>query len=169
MKTRDTLQTLGVLCGTRYFVAGIKGEEAFAALIQCYLDEGFTVGCATLWAHFVATNAQLCPELCLGQEPPFNLGPDCHLTDCLNCSETQFSPAFDWIAGRNQQKSGITENIGRNCTEFYPVVHDPCPGQTAPPTMAPTPGPTGSGARHYVLSFMWMLVALVLTSYSWSA
>ena len=140
MKLRNRLATIGTLCGTSYYLNGLSFEN----LVQCYEIEGFTRECSELLGHRVATSAELCALECLSNKGPLNGDPpECAFNDCLSCGN-QFHAAYDRAAGRNQPKSGITEQIGRNCSEFYPVVHDPCPGQKAPPVL-PTPSPITSG------------------------
>ena len=160
MVLRDDMPKIGVLCGTKYFTSN---PRSFDELIQCYQDQGFTKDCATLWSHLTATNAVLCAGLCFGAKPPYNTDPpECDLNACLSCG-VPFAQAFDAIAGRTQPNSGITENIARNCSEFYAVVHDPCPGQEAPATdeaKAPTAAP--SGAAPWRTSFAFVAMSLMM-------
>ena len=140
---RDRMADIGFLCGIGFFTGG-----TFEEVIQCYQNEGFSQGCSTLWAHFTATNGLICATLCINTEPSFNgEPPQCALNECLECGEL-FRQEFDFIAGRTSASSGVTEPIARNCSQFYPVVHDPCPGQEgAPPTSAPTTT-TSDAASH---------------------
>lgn len=155
MALRDEMPKIGVLCGTSYF---LSSPRSFDVLIQCYQDEGFTRDCATLWSHLTATNAAKCAQYCLGSKPPYNTDPpECDLNECLSCG-VSFAEAFEVIAGRTQQNSGITENIARNCSDFYAVVHDPCPGQEAPAdeATAPTSAPSGATSWRTTLAFVVM-------------
>ncbi len=135
---RDQMARIGIVCGTAYFLGG-----TFDELITCYKDKGYTDECSTLWAHFTATNGMFCASLCITTKPPFNGDPpQCALIECLTCGEP-FRVLFDSISGRTSMNSGFTEPIARNCSGFYPVIHDPCPGQFGPP---PTPAPTTTGS-----------------------
>lgn len=159
MRTRESLQSKGVLCGTRYFI-----NREFDKLIDCWQEEGFTRDCAYMWAHFTASNAALCAGKCLDQKPPFNgPPPECEVTDCLKCGDP-FNSEFDLLAGRDQPRSGITENIGRQCSLFYPVVHDPCPGQAPPPTGPPVPtmAPVRSAASQLQSSVTLVMTMLLV-------
>ena len=154
MVLRDEMPKIGTLCGTSYYVNGLS----FEILVQCYVDTaGFTRDCAELWGHYTATNVELCLE-CLKQDPYNGDPPECALNDCLACGE-EFRSVFDRVAGRNQPKSGITEPIGRKCSEFYPVVHDPCPGQKLPPTPSPA---TSGGADQWGRTAAALVVASVV-------
>ncbi len=158
---RDRMANIGIVCGTDYFLGG-----TFEGLINCYQEEGYTAECSTLWAHFTATNGMLCASVCITTKPPFNGDPpQCPLNECLTCGEP-FQATFDLISGRTSKNSGFTEPIARNCSEFYPVVHDPCPGQTGPtPTPAPTTT-TGSDAAPLLatsaaFTMLWFLMGWV--------
>jgi hypothetical protein len=143
MKLRDKMSKIGTLCGTKYYVNGFS-------LTQCFVETaGFTRGCAELWGYYTVAVAELCGSQCQGDHGPANGDPpECTLNECFQCFE-QFNFAFDRVAGRSLPNSGITEEeqVGRNCSEFYPIMHDPCPGQKAPPT-SPTPSPNTSGGTY---------------------
>jgi hypothetical protein len=63
---------------------------------------------------------------------------------------------------RLRRTLGITEQIGRICSEFYPVVHDPCPGQKAPPVL-PTPSLiTSGGADQWGTAAALVVVSVVM-------
>lgn len=53
--------------------------------------------------------------------------PDCAPSPCLAC-QGRFRTVFDQLLGMQFQLAGITERIPVPCSEFYPVVHDPCVG-----------------------------------------
>jgi hypothetical protein len=157
MVLRDEMPKIGTLCGTSYYVNGLS----FEILVQCYVDTaGFTRDCAELWGHYTATNAEFCFSQCLKQGPFNGDPPECALNDCIACGE-EISYEFDRVSGRNQPKSGITEPIGRKCSEFYPVVHDPCPGQKVPPSPSPTTTTSG-GADQWGTA-----VALLVVMMGW--
>jgi hypothetical protein len=94
MSTVDTLQSKSITCATQFAFGG-----TFEDLVSCYETVGFTTQCATLWAHFAASNAELCAGSCAGQtgtlsgDPPF-----CELGSCLSCSE-DFEADFNALAG----------------------------------------------------------------------
>jgi hypothetical protein len=158
MFLRDRMPAIGSLCGTAYFLGGMD----FDKLILCYQTEGFTNDCSMLWAHFTATNGALCAGPCISAKPPYNGDPpECKLDECLTCGE-QFIADFDRISGRTQMNSGITENIARNCSDFYPVIHNPCPGLDIPDdaeTSTPTTAP--SNARSMLTIFTGLEILLV--------
>lgn len=94
MSTITTLQTQTITCATQFAFGG-----TFERLIECYETLGFTNQCATLWAHFSASNAELCAGSCAGQTSTlFGDPPLCELGPCLSCSES-FQADFDDLAG----------------------------------------------------------------------
>jgi hypothetical protein len=138
-----------VLCSVSYTL-----NRDFNDLITCYEDKlGLTKECATLWAHYSATNAGLCAETCAssinGQVNLTGPPPECALSECLQCSNSTFQADFDILSGRTWAHSGITEQVARPCNDFYRVVHDPCAGNATfvepNRTMTPTPVPTSGG------------------------
>lgn len=147
MQSRETLAGESFTCGLAFFTAGI-GDDAWSVLVQCFENLGFSSGCAELWGHFTASNANLCGFECISPGGFNSDPPECSLNECLTCGVNSVTPEFDRIAGRKQTTSGITEVISRPCSEYYRVIHDPCPGQTAPPTVSPAPtiSTTRSGA-----------------------
>lgn len=60
IKTYGSLETESIICATSYTFS-----RDFPALVQCYAKLGFTESCATLWAHFAATNGSKCAFNCL--------------------------------------------------------------------------------------------------------
>jgi secreted trypsin-like serine protease len=120
MKTLQTFHAEIATCQTVYSVLG----KSFSALVSCLQQAGFTPDCATLWAHFAATELDVCSSKCqvISGEPSNGPAPECALPDCLQCS---------------------VETVARPCSSIYPVVHDPCAGVNTSPTPSPTPRPTG--------------------------
>jgi hypothetical protein len=145
MKTLKTFHAEIATCQTVYSVLG----KSFSALVSCLEQAGFTVECATLWAHFAATELDVCSSKCQGisGEPSSGNAPECALPDCLQCTADAFGTDMDRFAGRTMPNSGIIETVARPCPLIYPVVHDPCagvnPSPTPSPTTSPTPRPTG--------------------------
>lgn len=169
MQSRETLQVDSFLCGLQYFTSTIPDDEKWTVLIQCFENVGFSTGCAELWSHFTATNANLCAAQCFSQGDDLNGDPpDCPLNECLSCSAASATEEFDRIAGRNMPNSGITENIIRNCSDFYTVIHDPCPGQTAAPTTSPaptdTPPTSGSSSQAQLFGAATAAAIVLLTA-----
>mmetsp|Transcript_22030 Transcript_22030/g.50756 ORF Transcript_22030/g.50756 Transcript_22030/m.50756 type:complete len:287 (+) Transcript_22030:170-1030(+) len=68
LESLDIINGLMVLCATDYTAKPNK-NEAWTDLIQC-IQRGisFTDPCATLWAHFAATNAAKCALECVTNE-----------------------------------------------------------------------------------------------------
>jgi hypothetical protein len=69
--------------------------------------------------------------------------PACEPSKCLTC-QADFRKVFDKIAGIELNKAGITERIAQKCSDFYPVIHDPCLGLDEYPSAddSPTPAET---------------------------
>jgi hypothetical protein len=57
--TYATLETESIKCATSYTFS-----RDFPTLVSCYEALGFTGSCATLWAHFAATNGSECALNC---------------------------------------------------------------------------------------------------------
>ena len=137
---RDELFKVAIACGTLYFTGG----STFDSLVACFQYAGYTEDCATLWSHLTATSAELCTNVCLDANSELNGDPpECALAECGECGQ-RYQPEFELIAGRTNRNSGFTEMLAHRCSEFYPVVHDPCPLLRKDPV--PTPAPTASDA-----------------------
>ncbi|KAI2506997.1 hypothetical protein MHU86_7382 [Fragilaria crotonensis] len=153
---RDEIFKLAFSCGTIYYT----GQRSFSTLVSCYRYAGFTEECAKLWSHLTATSAELCVKDCLGADSQLNGDPpECALRECGACGQ-QFRPVFDEIEGRTTWKSGFTEPLAQSCSDFYPVVHDPCPLRQDP-TPAPTPKTSGA-ASSWVLSGAFTIMCLLM-------
>lgn len=100
MQTIDSIQSQSISCGFEYVLGGMR----FDKLTQCYEKLGFTGSCATLWAHFTATNYKLCSGLCIPDQTTNQLvmndvnQPGCPFTACFNCSST-FGLDFNLLGG----------------------------------------------------------------------
>ena len=129
MKTVDTFRQDIAACQT-------QGGQNFTELQTCIEEVGFTSHCANLWAHFAATEPEVCADKCQGIDfdAPFNgPPPGCDLPECFQCTAVFIGDDLEQLAGRTMPNSGIVENVARPCTSFYPVVHDPCPVPKPPP------------------------------------
>lgn len=117
-----------------------SSEVRFAELFTCVKNLGFSDPCGELWAHYLATNGNLCASNCskgytgvpvLNGDPP-----NCTLSECLQCSADIFQDDFDMLSGRTMSASGIIDAIARPCSTFYPVDQTSCTSTLA--TAAPT-------------------------------
>jgi hypothetical protein len=93
MSTMDSLQSKSITCGTQFVFGG-----TFSGLVDCYETIGFTTPCATLWAHFAASNTELCAGDCAGQITLNGDPPLCELGSCLSCA-ADFEAEFNDLAG----------------------------------------------------------------------
>ena len=140
-------------------------------MIQCYLDVGLTVPCATLWAHFGAVNVLSCSDVCIpdanGKTTLNEDPPTCEYAPCLQCSSVPQAD-FDALAGRTWQNSGVTERIIRPCSSFARIDHhDPCVGTTEAGTCgnsAPTAAPKDNPSAAAVVSVLLAMTATVTTT-----
>jgi hypothetical protein len=167
------LQSQSIFCATAHVLTG-----DFPALIQCYANLGFTDECSLLWAHFGATNGELCASDCTPDPDSLKIeltegAPMCALLPCLDCSTSQFENDFNILAGRSKSatNSGFNDVIPYSCDSFYLIEdHDPCVGAAptfspAPSTGVPTMSPTiSAAARERGLSFRssMMMVSPIL-------
>jgi len=137
INTYGTLETESIACATSYTFS-----RDFEALVECYGALGFTGSCATLWAHFAATNGSNCMMPCFpGLDGVTELNgpaPLCEPSKCLEC-QADFLESFNNIAGFEATKAGITERIAHSCNDFYRVLHDPCIGLDGAPAPDPPP------------------------------
>jgi hypothetical protein len=162
------LRSASIFCATGFAI-----NRQFPKLIQCYENIGFTDNCSLLWAHFAATNAELCAASCVPDPVTFTIklteeAPTCALGSCLNCSASQFEEEFNLLAGRwrSVQNSGFSDEIPYSCDTFYLIEdHDPCvdsaPAALVTPTMSPT---MSAAARDWDRSFrsIMMMVSPIL-------
>jgi hypothetical protein len=154
MKTLPSLELDSLLCATSYVFGPV--DTRFDALVNCYTALGFTDDCSTLWAHYGATNAVECADVCIpdpstGQSLIHGDPPECAAQPCLTCTRV-LQDDFNDIAGRTMWRSGITERIVLQCGDIYPVDHgDPCVGSTERGdvvTESPTPDPGSGGSAN---------------------
>jgi len=124
METGPALQDLASKCGFRGQVNATLG-------IQCFLDLGFTEGCANIWYANTNATSESCFWVCTkytiagngSNAPP----PSCELAECLNCDEVNSGPIFKQYAGRARCNSGLLSGIVRNCSEVIPLEqNNPC-------------------------------------------
>jgi hypothetical protein len=140
----DSLQTFGtesILCAISY-IFNPNLETRLDSMIECAERTGLTNECAKLWAHYGATSALMCASSCprdINGDITYNgPAPECALDECLDCP-TQYNEFFDAMSGRTLKGSGITAETALPCSDFSPVVHDPCVGALATVSPAPTP------------------------------
>lgn len=168
MKFDDSFESHTVACSASYAL-----NRNFDKLVGCFQDKeksGLSQECATLWAHYVATNVGLCAARCLDTTQLNGPAPECELLDCLQCSNSTFQADFDIISGRTLQNSGITERIARPCADFFRVDHDPCQGNTTfdePETMPPTPAPTSGVYVSPKGAWIALAAAALVVGYGW--
>ena len=169
MKFSATFESSTVACTTSYVI-----NRNFEKLVTCFQNPdlfGMSQECATLWAHYAATNAFLCSSACFDTSEVNGPAPQCELLDCLQCSESKFQADFDVLSGRTLTNSGITQRIARPCADFFRVIHDPCLGNTTfdePNTMptAPTQAPS-SGGSSPKRAWIALAAAAAVTGYGW--
>jgi hypothetical protein len=138
IQTYGELESKTIVCATSYVFS-----KDFDTLVSCFSDMGFTQECATLWAHFSATNGANCATDCLPDETGLTLlhgpAPECEPQGCLTC-QAGFRLDFEAIGGLVFNQAGITERIAKDCDSFYRVTHDPCvQAGPASPTVSPAP------------------------------
>lgn len=124
METGPSLQSFSKACGFRGQVNKTDG-------IQCFLDLGFTLGCAQIWYYNTVQSAKSCLQVCtrytIARDPSNGPPPNCTLADCLYCDEVNSGPIFKEYAGRSRRNSGLLSGIVRNCSEMIPLVQEnPC-------------------------------------------
>jgi hypothetical protein len=135
-------------------------------MTKCFVDLGFSPDCSLLWAHRSAANALDCAAICFADFTYNGPPPTCTLGTCLACA-LPFQEDYDVIGGRSYAGSGITENVARPCSAFFPVVHDPCVGAQALTGTAGTAMPTtmiekeDSGVKNGVTHAMLGVVGMV--------
>jgi hypothetical protein len=101
MATISTLQSQSITCGFDYVL-----DSSFDGLVSCYTDIGFSTPCATLYAHYTATNFNLCGKqgVCFPDQATNELTmnnfsqPGCPFNACYNCS-VSFGAVFDKLSG----------------------------------------------------------------------
>jgi hypothetical protein len=165
-------QSLSIECGFLFATGG-----NFSTLVSCFQTKlGLGTQCATLWAHFTATNSAKCASFCIPDSSGnvvLNEGPPtCPLGPCLNCS-VSFAQDFNYYGGvwKSPSNAGINDMIADPCSQFTRVTtHDPCLGALpSGPTVSPapvaisTPAPTGgstSGGNALHQRIVLMLTAI---------
>ena len=159
MATFDAINPISVACATNYLISPDL-EGRFDKLIQCYTNIGFSPPCATLWAHFAATNANVCavecvPDVTTNQIPLFLDPPFCPAAPCVACGAAKFEGPFNQLAGiwLSAINTGLVEELPYPCDAFtaVPNLGPPCVLEDAVPTRAPT-GTSGAKTRRSVLA-----------------
>jgi len=98
--------------------------------IQCFVNLGFTPGCAAAWYYNTKKTASECFAVCATTSglglPPVR-ARDCELSRCLACDEENAGPLFKLFAGRTRRNSGLLSHIARPCSAIVPLEHqNPC-------------------------------------------
>lgn len=124
METGPELQDLASTCGIRGQFNKTKG-------IQCFLDLGFTLGCANIWYYNTVNTRRDCLRVCVSYTVSGNGSnlppPSCDLAACINCDEVNSGDIFKQYAGRTRRNSGLLSGIVRNCSEIIPLQQEnPC-------------------------------------------
>lgn len=159
--SNPNLAEVGIRCGFRSILDFTDG-------VSCYIDEGFTEGCATIWIYNSLKTSVACPTCpghAINMEPNNGDAPTCELAECLQCDEEESGPLFKKFAGRTRRGSGLLSAIVRPCNSISSFVHrDPCDDSTSAPTAAPnaptTEAPTGGGP--VVSSLLWLLLSSIV-------
>jgi hypothetical protein len=142
MNTIDSIADITAACAASYFVSTTAGAR-FGELTDCIQNAGFTTPCATLWAHFAATNAAVCSLACVSADNEQNFNgppPMCELSECLACSNTLFEDDLNRLAGvyKSPWNAGFADAVATPCSAFTRIADlDPCQGLA--PTISPAP------------------------------
>lgn len=110
---------------------GFIGLLGFGLGPKCFRNLGLTSACADMWFYNTRSTSRSCFLLCwldvLLNKPANDPGPDCSLTNCIQCDEDNSGPIFLEYSGRTRRNSGLLANIIRPCSELETVAHvDPC-------------------------------------------
>ena len=129
MDTLEGFESRTVVCATAWL-----GSRNFGNLVDCFTGMGFTQGCSTLWAHYTLLNALLCAAVCL-PDSSTNLvklieGPDCAYTNCVKCAAEDYplNEILDDLSGHTVLGGAIVDRKPLPCSEYTPLVYDPCGG-----------------------------------------
>lgn len=108
-----------------------RGLRSVEAGIQCFMELGFTEGCATTWFWNTRESTRKCALTCipftlLGMSPNKKNG-GCTYSACIKCDEVKSGPIFKKYAGRTRRNSGLLSNIVRPCIELIELKQkNPC-------------------------------------------
>lgn len=176
-ETLVNMNSINVVCASDYVVSADRSTR-FEKLIDCYAKASkLTRPCATLWAHFGATNGELCAEVCVPNSD-FEIllndpDKDCALSKCLNCSATQFEAEFNTMAGLYKSifNAGMLDPVTYPCDVFYRIqdeAWDPCVG-AVPGSAVRTKAPVTSAASSWTRVSLWsMTIAFLTTTTAWT-
>lgn len=128
MNSYCTCHSRSVPCATSH-TTPFRGTEDDG--VQCFIELGFTQGCANIWYYNTNKTKDACGQVCtryvLSREPTNGPPPNCTLADCLYCDEVNAGPIFQQYAGRSRRRSGLMSGIVRNCSEIVPLKQEnPC-------------------------------------------
>jgi hypothetical protein len=90
---------------------GIIALLGFGLGPTCFRSIGFTRACADMWYYNTLTTRRFCFfncffDLLLGR-PANGPGPECDLSECIQCDEINSGPIFEDYAGRTRRTSGL--------------------------------------------------------------
>jgi hypothetical protein len=96
--------------------------------LKCYLDLGYTPGCAQIWQYDSAKTTSACTAVCFKNLNSPNNGPapECKINDCLQCDEDKAGPLFKAFAGRTRRRSGLMSAIIRGCDDIAQITQSVC-------------------------------------------
>lgn len=94
-------------------------------MMDCLLDLGFSVPCATIWFYNTKHTQAQCLEPCMALfNEPYHDPETGALNACLLCDEERSGPVFKAVAGRTRRNTGLPSSMCRPCSEVLAVVHE---------------------------------------------
>ena len=112
-----------------------------------------TTECARLWAHYSATNAQACFDVCVAGGdnviPVVQDDGSCNPSDCIVCSEN-FTAQFDQLSGvsNNGANAGFLTAFPVVCDDFFISNLADVLGEKVGTTGGNNPGGTSRAPSH---------------------
>ncbi len=99
----------------------LQGDEG---MMDCLLELGFSVPCATIWFYNTKHTQAKCEAICVKLlKAPYH-APDGTLNACLLCDENESGPVFKAVAGRTRRNTGLPSSMCRPCAEVLGVIHE---------------------------------------------
>lgn len=125
-----------------------KGMTSESAALDCFVEKGFSPGCAAVWVYNSLYTRDKCLFPCLNNrgQAANEDAPGCPYNECLKCDETYSSETFRKTAGRSRRRSGLLSEVVHECSRLFldVVPTDPCDYRVEPPTEPPSGGSTRS-------------------------